>query len=605
MTALQPDDPPQLGGYRLLRRLGAGGMGRVYLARSRGGRPVALKVIRPDLAEDEAFRARFAREVAAARAVSGVFTAAVVDADPSGPIPWLATEYVPGPALSAAVREQGPLPPKSVRALAAGLAEALEAIHRAGVVHRDLKPSNVLLAMDGPRVIDFGISRAAEATATSGFTRTGMVVGSPGFMSPEQIEGGPVTTATDVFALGAVLAFAATGAGPFGEGATPAMLYRVVHTEPRLDRVPPELRELIGACLVKDPAARPTPDGLLDHLESAADPAATQAEWLPVAVTGMITQVAADLPAALASPYTRAPGPPDPRTGTPPTTPLPPPGATRAEPAPGWGPGSPTGTTPAGAPGGTRAGGGTPPPPVPRSPGPTGPTTTTRHQGRRIALLVLVALLLLALLGYAIDTLVGSSGGTPAPSTSGGTGSSAALARITVPNVLGDSESTARRALLGAGFTDSAISVQRTCSGYSAGRTGVLDQSPRASAGADRGSRVALTLEAADCRRYPDETGRPDATARSDLNGHGFTHVGTRTAGGCSGSDPAGRVESQSPSPGGNGALRPSARITLTLQPSGCSAPTHPPTTAPTTPSTTPTGKATSAPPTTQPSPSQ
>nr|WP_243876170.1 serine/threonine-protein kinase [Streptomyces sp. 846.5] len=301
MQALESDDPPQLGGYRLLARLGAGGMGRVYLARSRGGRRVALKVIRPELADDPDFRARFAREVASARAVSGAFTVAVLDADPEAATPWLATEYVPGPSLSAAVREHGPLPLDSVRALAAGLAEALEAIHAAGVVHRDLKPSNVLLAADGPRVIDFGISRAAEATE---LTRTGMVVGSPGFMSPEQIEGTAVTPATDVFSLGAVLAFAATGAGPFGEGATPALLYRVVHSEPRLDGVPGPLRGLISACLAKEAATRPSPDGLLDRLEASEpadaghDPTQT---WLPAELTGMIARVEAELPSRLQS----------------------------------------------------------------------------------------------------------------------------------------------------------------------------------------------------------------------------------------------------------------------------------------------------------------
>jgi len=301
VQALESDDPPQLGGYRLLARLGAGGMGRVYLAGSRGGRRVALKVIRPELADDPDFRARFAREVASARAVSGAFTVAVLDADPEAATPWLATEYVPGPSLSAAVREHGPLPLDSVRALAAGLAEALAAIHAAGVVHRDLKPSNVLLAADGPRVIDFGISRAAEATE---LTRTGMVVGSPGFMSPEQIEGSAVTPAADVFSLGAVLAFAATGAGPFGEGATPALLYRVVHSEPRLEGVPGPVRGLIAACLAKEAATRPSPDGLLDRLEASEpadaghDPTQT---WLPAELTGMIARVEAELPSRLQS----------------------------------------------------------------------------------------------------------------------------------------------------------------------------------------------------------------------------------------------------------------------------------------------------------------
>jgi len=186
LAALQPGDPQRIGPYVLLGRLGSGGMGRVYLARSPGGRMVAVKVIRANLAEDAGFRARFAREVSAARKVGGLFTAAVVDADVDGPVPWLVTAYVPGTSLSDAVERQGPLPEASVLALAAGLAEGLIAIHAAGVIHRDLKPSNVLLAQDGPRIIDFGISSAAGATALTG---TGFMIGSPGFMSPEQAEG--------------------------------------------------------------------------------------------------------------------------------------------------------------------------------------------------------------------------------------------------------------------------------------------------------------------------------------------------------------------------------------------------------------------------------
>ena len=186
VTELRAGDPRSAGRFRLLGRLGAGGMGQVFLGRSAGGRLVAVKVIRPELAGDPGFRARFAREVAAAQKVSGLFTALVVDADADGPMPWLATAYVAGPSLAEAVEAHGPLPEASVLTLAAGLAEGLEAIHAAGVVHRDLKPSNVLLADDGPRVIDFGISRAAEASA---LTQSGTVMGSPGYMSPEQAEG--------------------------------------------------------------------------------------------------------------------------------------------------------------------------------------------------------------------------------------------------------------------------------------------------------------------------------------------------------------------------------------------------------------------------------
>src|SRR5580698_3435692 len=241
VRGLQPGDPQTIGPYRLVGQLGGGGMGRVFLGVSAGGRPVAVKVIRAELAADPEFRMRFGREVAAARRVSGVFTAPVVDSDVDGPSAWLATAYVPGPSLSEAVASHGPLPAGSLLTLAAGLAESLSAIHAAGVVHRDLKPSNVLLAEDGPRVIDFGISRAAESTA---LTQAGLVIGSPGFMSPEQAEGYEVGTATDIFSLGAVLAFAATGEGPFGAGSTPALVYRVVYSPPSLDHVPAGVRPL-------------------------------------------------------------------------------------------------------------------------------------------------------------------------------------------------------------------------------------------------------------------------------------------------------------------------------------------------------------------------
>ena len=223
---LQPGDPQAIGPYRVVGQLGQRGMGRVYLGVSPGGRPVAVKAIRAEMAADPQFRTRFGREVAAARRVSGVFTAQVVDADVDGPVAWMATAYVPGPSLADAVESHGPLPEASLLALAAGVAESLSAIHAAGVVHRDLKPSNVLLAEDGPRVIDFGISRAVESTAV---TQAGLVLGSPGFMSPEQAAGNEVGPPSDIFSLGAVLAFAAAGEDPFGSGPTAALLYRVVH----------------------------------------------------------------------------------------------------------------------------------------------------------------------------------------------------------------------------------------------------------------------------------------------------------------------------------------------------------------------------------------
>ncbi len=278
MGELLAADPRSVGPYRLLGRLGTGGMGHVYLGRSAGGRLVAVKVIRPELAGEPGFRTRFAREVVAARNVSGMFTALVIDADVQGAIPWLATAYVAGPSLAEAVESHGPLPAASVLTLAAGLAEGLQAIHAVGVVHRDLKPSNVLLADDGPRVIDFGISRAAEATM---LTQSGTVMGSPGFMSPEQAEGSAVGISSDVFSLGAVLTFAATGDGPFGPGPTPALLYRVVHCEPDTAHVPEEIRPLVERCLAKDPAQRPATGDLLAELGAGQ----LAADWLPAPMT--------------------------------------------------------------------------------------------------------------------------------------------------------------------------------------------------------------------------------------------------------------------------------------------------------------------------------
>ncbi len=278
MAALQAGDPERIGPYVLLGRLGSGGMGRVYLARSPGGRMVAVKVIRAQLAEDAGFRARFAREVSAASKVGGLFTAQVVDADLNGPIPWLVTAYVPGTSLSNAVEQHGPLPAQSVLALAAGLAEGLSAIHAAGVIHRDLKPSNILLAQDGPRIIDFGISSAAEATALTG---TGFMIGSPGFMSPEQAEGLTVGPASDIFSLAGLLIYAARGEGPFGSGDTAALLYRVVHGKPNIDQIPDDLRPLIRRSLSRDPARRPTAPEFLAELSAVYPSAADLSDWLP------------------------------------------------------------------------------------------------------------------------------------------------------------------------------------------------------------------------------------------------------------------------------------------------------------------------------------
>ncbi|MET8245179.1 protein kinase [Streptomyces sp. NPDC005202] len=255
MMRLRREDPRVVGSFRLHRRLGAGGMGVVYLGSDRKGQRVALKVIRPDLAEDQEFRSRFAREVSAARRIRGGCTARLVAADLEADRPWFATQYVPGPSLHDKVADEGPLSAAEVAAIGAALSEGLVAVHEAGVVHRDLKPSNILLSPKGPRIIDFGI---AWATGASTLTHVGTAVGSPGFLAPEQVRGAAVTPATDVFSLGATLAYASTGDSPFGQGSSEVMLYRVVHEEPQLHGVPDALAPLVRACLAKDPEERPS-----------------------------------------------------------------------------------------------------------------------------------------------------------------------------------------------------------------------------------------------------------------------------------------------------------------------------------------------------------
>src|SRR6185312_2901495 len=282
-AGLQPEDPREIGPYKLLGQLGSGGMGQVFLGMSAGGRPIAVKIIKTELATDPDFRARFRREVAAAQKVSGLFTALVVDADLDCPVPWLATAYVAGPSLTEAVRSHGPLPVPSTLALAAGLAEGLGAIHAAGVVHRDLKPSNVLLAEDGPRVIDFGISEAAEASVVAG---ANVLIGSPGYMSPEQVLGADIGPASDIFSLGSVVTFAATGTGPFGAGSHAALMYRLVNNPADLDGVPGALRSLISCCLAKQPGARPTARQLLAEV-GALQPAPG---WLAESIMNSFTQ---------------------------------------------------------------------------------------------------------------------------------------------------------------------------------------------------------------------------------------------------------------------------------------------------------------------------
>lgn len=305
MEKLGRTDPQRIGAYRLLGRLGAGGMGQVYLARSDRGRVVALKLVRGELAAQQEFRDRFRQEVRAARRVGSTWTAPVLDADTEAAVPWVATGYVAGPSLQATVsgREStsdgsapgayGPLPDRSVHILGTGLAHALRAIHAAGLIHRDLKPSNILLTIDGPRVIDFGIARALDTLADGGLTRTGALVGSPGFMSPEQVRGERVTTACDVFCLGSVLAYASTGRLPFGAaaGGVPALLFRIAQEEPDLTGVPVDLVELIRDCLRKDPGARPSTDEILERLDEGD----TAEPWLPGALIAQLGRHAVGL----------------------------------------------------------------------------------------------------------------------------------------------------------------------------------------------------------------------------------------------------------------------------------------------------------------------
>ncbi|MFF5975631.1 serine/threonine-protein kinase [Streptomyces sp. NPDC012769] len=301
MEPLAPGDPRLIGPYRLLGRLGSGGMGRVFLARSESGRTVAVKVVHEEHAQDPQFRARFRREIDSVRKVGEHYTAPVLDADPEADRPWVVTGFVPGPSLEQVVREHGPLPADSILALALGLLRALQGIHGAGILHRDLKPSNVMLTVEGPRVIDFGIARALEPSVESLLTSTGMVVGSPGFMAPEQVRGETLGPAADVFALGCVLMYAATGRLPFGHGASNqhAIMFQIVEAEPELDRIESEeLRGFVARCLTKDPQQRPAIEALL------ADPAlpgeetgrgAATGAWLPPELVARLARQAARL----------------------------------------------------------------------------------------------------------------------------------------------------------------------------------------------------------------------------------------------------------------------------------------------------------------------
>ncbi|MEU2196949.1 ABC transporter substrate-binding protein [Streptomyces fimicarius] len=290
MRPLTSEDPRTVGPYRTLVRLGAGGMGVVYLARSAGGTLVAVKVIRAEHAADPGFRARFRREAEAAARITGPWVVPVLGADTEAHEPWLATAFVPGPSLAEVVGAGGALPEATVRALGSRLAAALVAVHEAGLIHRDVKPGNVLLALDGPRLIDFGIARHEGATA---LTTSGAVIGTPGYLAPEQASAAPPGPPADVFSLGCVLGYAAAGRPPFGEGGGAGALFRTIHEEPDLTGVPPGLAPLIAACLAKDPAARPTASRVREALEPGGD--------------------AAPDPAGRAMADPARPGPPDPR----------------------------------------------------------------------------------------------------------------------------------------------------------------------------------------------------------------------------------------------------------------------------------------------------
>ncbi|MGW8629922.1 serine/threonine-protein kinase [Streptomyces sp. NPDC055793] len=444
MHELGDGDPQHIGAYRLLGRLGAGGMGHVYLARSDRGRTVAVKLVREELAALEEFRERFRQEVGAARRVGGHWTAPVLDADTEAAVPWLATGYVAGPSLQQVVgHDHGALPERSVRILGAGLAHALQDIHAAGIVHRDLKPSNVLVTIDGPRVIDFGIARALQTVTDGGLTRTGALVGSPGFMAPEQVRGDRITPACDVFCLGSVLAYAATGALPFGTAGSGvhALMFRIAQEEPDLDGVPEGLADLVRDCLKKDPAARPVLAEVLERTgaQDTVTEGRSRDPWLPGALVAQLGRHAVRLldtenPEAPGgtSPLPQAPvaGPPPPREPgsggagggaplnhlptlvagqTPPSTP--PPAHGYAVPAPAW-----NAPPPSGHPQPYGSGGPTPP----YGPPPYGPPYDPPRGGRSTALLIAVALVVALGAGGSVYALMSGGGddradGDPTP----------------------------------------------------------------------------------------------------------------------------------------------------------------------------------------------
>jgi hypothetical protein len=491
-------------------------MGQVFLGRSAGGRLVAVKVIRPELAGDPGFRARFAREVAAAQKVSGLFTALVVDADADGPMPWLATAYVAGPSLAEAVEAHGPLPEASVLTLAAGLAEGLEAIHAAGVVHRDLKPSNVLLADDGPRVIDFGISRAAEASA---LTQYGTVMGSPGYMSPEQAEGREVGPPGDVFSLGAVLAFAAAGQGPFGTGSTPALMYRVVHGQPDTARLPGGVRPLVERCLAKDPGQRPTTADLLAELGAAQ----LSEDWLPAPLTKVLSLYAP--PAATAGVSS--------------------PSAEGAD----W---APTVTS-------SAAGR----PPAQTADEAPAATAGRPHNGNRRRLTWIAVLAGLAVASVAAAAILSSAGGQADATPPTKPPTTTRPAAPAVPDVVAMKLADATAALKARGFGN--IPYVYGCY-RSPDINNVVRQDPAAGATVARTTPVRLYLQADNCDTVPEVTGMSLSDAAYTLKQAGFTNIPYVYQ--CYGSPHAGAVLRQSPKAGTSyGNTQP---VSLKLQAKNC-----------------------------------
>jgi serine/threonine protein kinase len=440
MERLTAEDPRWIGDFRLLNRLGEGGMGRVYLARSRRGRTVAVKVVQNELARQPDFRRRFSQEITAARRVGDTWTAPVLDADTEAETPWVATGYIAGPSLAEVVDDQyGPLPADSVTALASGLVRALRDIHGAGLVHRDLKPSNILITIDGPRVIDFGIARALDSAVQSagGLTRTGALVGSPGFMSPEQVRGEHVTPASDIFCLGAVLAFAATGRMPFGtsDSGVHALLFRIAEEEPELSGLSGELHELVFSCLAKDPAQRPDLDALISRTEGKLS-----GTWLPGEVLAELgrhavqlldsedpeglgetqggpTGVAATAPAASPGPSTPPPSSPTGVYGPPASAP-PYVGPQQPQPQPPppqrpWQQGPPQPAAP-GPNGFAPSGPGTPPPSTRQ---PSGRVISPRKPAQIVTVLLslmmvihVISLIMDAIVNSAIDDAAGSYG---------------------------------------------------------------------------------------------------------------------------------------------------------------------------------------------------